>query len=336
MIPNQWYVILESKEVKPGKAVGVARLGEKLVLWRDAQGRLACLSDLCPHRGAALSAGKCLGSRVQCPFHGFEYDATGRCVLLPAIGRQAAPPKVMQARAYPVREAHGFIYLWWGQAPAAGDLPPLPFFDSIDETRYSQITFQDPWPTHYSRAIENQLDVVHLPFVHYNTIGRGNRTLVNGPFSRLTPMPGQSDLLEFWVHNDEDHGQQPLKPHEIPEPTRHALIQFRFPNLWQNWLGDDLRLLIAFVPVDHENTLMYIRTYQRFVTVPILRDLVNLVSAWGNFYIERQDRRVVITQRPKRSDLRIGEHPISGDDPIVKYRRRRRELIEAAEVASAR
>jgi phenylpropionate dioxygenase-like ring-hydroxylating dioxygenase large terminal subunit len=338
MIPNQWYVILESKEVKPGKLVGVRRMGEKLVLWRDAQGQVACLSDRCPHRGAALSAGRvaCQGSQVQCPFHGFEFDAAGRCQLIPAIGRKAGPPKVMQARAYPVREAHGFIYLWWGEAPAPAVLPPLPFFDTLDEARYSQITFRDPWATHYSRAIENQLDVVHLPFVHYNTIGRGNRTLVNGPLTRITPMPGHSDLLELWVYNDLDHDQQPLKPHEIPEPVRHPFLQFRFPNLWQNWISDDMRLVVAFVPVDDENMLMYLRVYQRFVTAPILRNLVNLANAWFSLIIERQDRRVVITQQPKRSDLRIGEHPISGDDPIIKYRRRRRELIEAAESASAR
>ena len=55
MIPNQWYVILESKEVKPGKPIGVLRMDERLVLWRDTQGRLACSRDLCPHRGAAES-----------------------------------------------------------------------------------------------------------------------------------------------------------------------------------------------------------------------------------------------------------------------------------------
>jgi len=224
MIPNQWYVILESKEVKPGKPVGVLRMGERLVLWRDEQGRLACLRDLCPHRGAALSAGKCLGGQVQCPFHGFEYDASGRCVVVPANGRKAAPPKVMQARAYPVREAHGFVYLWWGEARVDAQLPPLPFFDTIDEPRYAQFTFRDPWPTHYSRATENQLDVVHLPFVHYNTIGRGNQTLVHGPFNCLTVASDCCDLLELWYLNEVDHGQRLLRPNEISRPDRHPLI----------------------------------------------------------------------------------------------------------------
>ena len=78
MIPNLWYAILESSQVKPGQPVGVTRMGEKLVLWRDEKGQVTCMSDLCPHRGVALSIGKLVGECVECPFHGFQYDASGR------------------------------------------------------------------------------------------------------------------------------------------------------------------------------------------------------------------------------------------------------------------
>ena len=213
MIPNQWYAILESNEVKPGKPVGVTRMGEKLVLWRDERDQVTCMADLCPHRGVALSIGKLIGDCVECPFHGFQYDTSGRCTLIPANGKNATPPKAFQVnRVYPTREAYGFIYIWWGEPK--DDLPPLPWFDSIDDS-FSYSTLRDPWATHYSRAIENQLDVVHLPFVHHNTIGRGNRTLVNGPLSRL-----QGDLLELWVYNVLDKGQTPLRASELPEPQR--------------------------------------------------------------------------------------------------------------------
>jgi len=124
MIPNQWYVILESNEVKRGKPVGVTRLSEKLVAWRDARGQVTVMRDLCPHRGVALSAGKLIGDCIECPFHGFRYDTTGACKLVPANGRTAAPPKALRAHAYSTREAHGFICIWWGEPK--NDLPPLP------------------------------------------------------------------------------------------------------------------------------------------------------------------------------------------------------------------
>jgi phenylpropionate dioxygenase-like ring-hydroxylating dioxygenase large terminal subunit len=329
MIPNQWYAILESSEVKRGQVVGVTRMGEKLVVWRDTHGTVTCMADVCPHRGVALSVGKLVGDCVQCPFHGFEYDVSGRCTLIPANGRNATPPKTFQVRpVYPAREAHGLIYIWWGEPKP--DLPPLPFFDSIDEAAFSQMTFRDHWATHYSRAIENQLDVVHLPFVHSNTIGRGNRTIVNGPIGRLERAANGSEYVNVWVYNEVDMGQPPRRASELPEPTRHPFVQFLFPNLWHNWISDAMRIVIAFVPVDAENTLMYIRNYQKMVRMPVVEKVFDLLGIWGSFVIERQDRRVVITQQPKRSDLKIGEKLIQGDGPIIEYRRRRRELIESA------
>ena len=81
MIPNQWYAILDSKEVRSGKPVGVTRMGEKLVAWRDSKGQVTVMRDLCPHRGVALSAGELQGRlhhvpvprlrvRHQRPLHG--------------------------------------------------------------------------------------------------------------------------------------------------------------------------------------------------------------------------------------------------------------------------
>ena len=77
MIPNQWYVILESNEVKPGKPIGSTRFGEPIVAWRDAHGTVSVMRDLCPHRGVALSAGDIRGDCIECPFHGFQFDTRG-------------------------------------------------------------------------------------------------------------------------------------------------------------------------------------------------------------------------------------------------------------------
>jgi phenylpropionate dioxygenase-like ring-hydroxylating dioxygenase large terminal subunit len=324
MIRNQWYAILESKEIRPGKLVGVTRMGEKLVLWRDQSGKLACLADQCPHRGVALSKGKLAGNQIQCPFHGFEYDTNGRCMLIPANGRYASVPLAFQVPAYPVQEERGFIWIWWGDQST--DLPRIAFFDSIP-AGMSYSTIKDHWRTHYSRAIENQLDVVHLPFVHHNTIGRGNRALVDGPLYRWDCDLTECDLLNLWVYNRVDDGSTPLKPGRIPDPHRNPMLQFRYPNLWQNWIGDKLRIVVAFAPIDNENTMMYLRFYQDIVRLPILKHVMEGVGSLGNLIIERQDKRVVETQMPKRSDLRMGEKLIQGDGPIIAYRRRREELI---------
>ena len=325
MIPNQWYAILESGEVKKGKPIGITRMGEKLVAWRNSQGELAVMLDKCPHRGVAFSVGKLIGDCIQCPFHGFEYDTSGKCTLVPAIGSNTQPPKALFVRSYPVREAHGFVYIWWGEPRET--YPPLPWFESIGEDMI-YTTLRDHWASHYARAIENQLDVVHLPFIHKTTIGRGNKTLVNGPIVKEENQWPGDHLINLWVYNELDNGQKPKKPSELPEPERRPSLQFRFGNVWQNWIADSLRVVLAFAPIDDENTMMYLRYYHT-VRFPVLRQLTGWIGSLANLVIERQDRRVVITQRPHRPDLGIGEILIQGDSPVVLYRKIRKSLIEA-------
>ena len=322
MIRNQWYAVLDSNEVKPGQLIGVTRMGERLVFWRDSAGRLSCLRDQCVHRGAALSAGKVRNDHIACPFHGLEYDVSGRCVVIPANGRNAPAPEQFRVAGYPTQEAHGFIYLWWGEARA--DLPAVPFFEDIDDA-FSYGTAHDPWATHYSRAIENQLDPVHVPFVHYNTIGRGNRTVVDGPTATLT-----GDTLVLGIHNHVDDGSRALTAEELAARPGLFKLEFRFPNLWQNHIAEALRIVVAFVPVDETHCLLYLRYYQKFMRLPGLRGLVNALGVAGSLVVAHQDRRVVETQRPPRSELKMGEKLFPGDRPIVAYRRRRQELLDAA------
>jgi len=325
MIPNQWYGILESNEVKKGKPIGLTRMGEKMVAWRDHSGQVTVMSDLCPHRGVALSAGKLVGGCIQCPFHGFEYDASGDCRFIPANGKNSQPPKAMHVKTYPTREAHDIIFIWWGEPRAEEEYPSLPWFKNIgDDMLYS--TIRNQWANHYARAIENQLDVVHLPFVHHNTIGRGNNTLVNGPVTKEIEVAPDSYRLDLWVYNQHDQGQKAIKSSEMPEPTHRPLIQFHFPNLWQNWLSNDFLVFLIFAPIDDENTMMYLRLYHK-VHFPIARQLTEWLGSIGNLYILNQDKRVVVTQRPHRPDLDTGEILIPGDLPIALYRKRRHALI---------
>lgn len=327
MIRNQWYVLLESNEVKK-RPIGVTRMGEKMVFWRNAAGAVHCAVDKCPHRGVQLSLGQVLDDHLQCPFHGFEYDASGKCVHVPANGRGGVVPATLRLRTYPTHEAHGYIWVWWGADPPADLQPPL-FFDNIDAS-FLHASAHDPWQAHYSRVIENQLDVVHLPFIHANSIGRGNRTVVDGP---KVVWQGEK-MLYTYVFNRVDDGTPPRKPSDLAdEPARSVHLELILPNLWQNYISSEVRIVAAFVPVDAEHTLLYLRFYQRFMKLPLLGRLVTLLSIPMNLYIAHQDRRVVVTHQPQPSGLKIGEALIQGDLPIIEYRRKRSELQGQAEKA---
>ena len=325
MIPKQWYVVMDSTQVKD-RPVGVVRMGEKLVFWRDSSGKVSCLRDKCVHRGVQLSKGKVIKDHIRCPFHGLEYDSSGKVTVIPANGRNTPVPDRFQVLSYPTYEAHSFIWIWWGDNPP-GDLQPPRFFTDIDDS-LSYGRAYDHWNAHYSRVIENQLDAAHLPFVHYNTIGRGHRTIVDGPFFQWL----DGDMFYVFVHNRVEDGTPPLKPEQMPtpDPVKDFKLEFIFPNLWQNYIDEKVRVMVAFVPVDQENTILYLRFYQGFMRVPVLRDLIARLSTPFNFIITHQDRRVVVTQQPKASALQIGEQLFQADRPIIEYRRRRQELMEKA------
>jgi len=320
MIYNQWYVILESKELKKLKPLRVIRFNQKLSLWRDEEGNVCCIADKCCHRGVSLSCGRIINGKLECPFHGFIYDKSGIVTMIPANGKNSPVPETMNVKSYKTFEDAGLIWIWWGdEGKINGD--PF-FFKELKEFSYS--SFKDNWNVHYSRAIENQLDVVHLPFVHKTTIGRGNKTLVNGPV-----VIREKELITFYVNNIKDDGKTtPLKPAEIKEYKNFFYLQFHYPNIWQNFISDKIRAFAAFVPVDEDNTIIYIRYYQKLIKIPLLKQLINYTGKIASVVILRQDKRVVITQLPKKSSLKIGEHLIMGDIPIVEYRKHRQELID--------
>jgi phenylpropionate dioxygenase-like ring-hydroxylating dioxygenase large terminal subunit len=321
MIYNQWYVILESKELKKRKPLKIKRFSEYLALWRDENNSACCIADKCCHRGVSLSCGRIIHGKLECPFHGFIYDKSGKVQEIPANGKSNPAPESMKVRAYKTFEAYGFIWLWWGDDEK---ITPEPFFfEELEHFSYS--TFRDHWNVHYSRAIENQLDVVHLPFVHKTTIGRGNKTLVNGPV-----VIREGELITFYVNNVKDDGKTvPLKPDEIVNYKSFFHLQFHYPNIWQNYISDKIRAFAAFVPVDEENTVIYIRYYQDLIKISVLREFFNYIGKISSIIILRQDKRVVITQLPKKSVLKSDERLIVGDKPIIEYRKHRQELIEA-------
>ncbi|MDC7242900.1 MAG: aromatic ring-hydroxylating dioxygenase subunit alpha, partial [Sphaerochaetaceae bacterium] len=266
MIRNQWYAILDSKEIPKKGIIGTKRFGEKLALWRDGD-EIACIFDRCCHRGASISKGKIVNGHAQCPFHGFEYDKNGKVTLIPANGKKKEVPDRYKVNAYIAKEKYGFIWIFWGDKKE--NLPNIPFFEDLKSGfYYSQI--KDHWPVHYTRCIENQMDVVHIPFVHHNTIGRGKKTVVYGP-----KIKWEGNKLTWFVKNLVDDGKVEAKgPNEMGDEEDLFSLQIIMPNIWHNIIAKKVRVFAAFAPIDEENTLIYLRFYQAFIPIWGLRHIV--------------------------------------------------------------
>jgi vanillate O-demethylase monooxygenase subunit len=165
-LANRWYAAALSREI--GLAPFARKIcGRDLVLFRTESGRLAALEDRCAHRHAPLSLGAVKGEVIECGYHGLRYDAGGVCVHIP--GQSAIPPRA-RVEAFPVREAHGWVWVWLGDAARAdpGLVPHWPWFQHPD-WRAFQLYF------HVRAAaqlfVDNLLDLSHVAFTHHKSIG---------------------------------------------------------------------------------------------------------------------------------------------------------------------
>lgn len=324
MIKNQWYAILDSREVVGNKVTMVERLGYKLALWRDVKSDVHCIYDVCCHRGASLSLGKIVDNHLECPFHGFLYNGSGEVTLIPANGKAAKVPDEFKVNSYIVKEKAGLIFMWYGDSEKVST--NIDFFNELEDG-FGYSTLKDVWDVHYSRAIENQLDAVHVPFVHKTTIGAGGKTIINGPVVIRV-----DKLLRMYVDTAKDDGYTVNKTQDQIENYEDLFqLQFLYPNLWQNIISKKVRVFAAFAPINDEKTMIYIRFYQKITTIPLLNSFILLLGKIFSKIILNQDKRVVISQVPKKSQLYMQEKLIHGDIPIIEYRKYREELKNTIE-----
>ncbi len=126
---NLWYFALPGRALKPGRMTSQLMLGEPVLLGRDRDGRPFGLRDLCPHRGVPLSYGRFDGREIECCYHGWRFDAGGRCTTIPSLVEgQALELERIRVRSYPAREVQGGIWLFMGDGkaePAEGP-PEIP------------------------------------------------------------------------------------------------------------------------------------------------------------------------------------------------------------------
>lgn len=159
-----WYPVLASWEVQSAP-VGITRLGEQIVVWRNKDGQVQALEDRCPHRGARLSMGWNLGDRIACWYHGVEVAGNGEVKDVPAVDRC---PLVGQqcVRSYSVQEAHGAIFLWFG---VTADQQPdeLSFPEELaNSDKFSHFLCTAAWKCNYQYALENVMDPMHGTYLH--------------------------------------------------------------------------------------------------------------------------------------------------------------------------
>jgi phenylpropionate dioxygenase-like ring-hydroxylating dioxygenase large terminal subunit len=138
-----------------------------LVVWRAPDGTIAAAVDRCPHREAPLSAGVVDRLGLQCPYHGWTFDACGRGVLVPSAGAGAAIPPRAVLSSVAVTERYGLVWVCLDE-PAA----PIPAIPEDDDPAFRRIgQAVEDWATSATRMVDNFLDIAHFPYVHRESFG---------------------------------------------------------------------------------------------------------------------------------------------------------------------
>jgi len=160
---NYWYPVLPSWAVH-GAPVGITRLSQNIVVWRDRDGGVHALEDRCPHRGARLALGWNLGDRIACWYHGVQVDGGGTVVDVPAV--TDCPMKGQQkVRSYPATERQGAIFLYFGDE-AHSEPCDLELPEQLSSEKYSSLLCTAHWRCNYRYAIDNVMDPMHGAYLH--------------------------------------------------------------------------------------------------------------------------------------------------------------------------
>lgn len=160
-----WVPALLSEEVAEpdGKPVRVRVLGEKLVAFRDTEGRVGVLDELCPHRRASLVYGRNEDCGLRCLYHGWKMDVDGKVLEMASEPPESPLKDKVRHKAYPVREWGGFVWIWMGAAEEMPAFEPPPFAPSED-TRVSILKVRVP--ANWAQITEGQIDSAHSSSLH--------------------------------------------------------------------------------------------------------------------------------------------------------------------------
>jgi phenylpropionate dioxygenase-like ring-hydroxylating dioxygenase large terminal subunit len=333
-----WYPLC-ADEALTDKPLAVQLLGQALVLWRGAESRPVLQQDRCPHRGARLSLGHVqihtqihaqVHAQIQpdaqpqaqqhtlaCPYHGWRFNAEGRCVHIPALPG-FEPPASHRVSTFPVALAHGLI---WGCVDTAAGTPantpastPEGAPPALPTLPPRHLLF-GPFDVAVSapRVVENFLDTAHFGFVHDGWLGTASHAEVPAyPVSHTAdgrPVVAHYPAWQPRATASAAQGGWVSYRYEVLGPTS-ALLS-KQPD--DGSPGDSFTLWCC--PTDDEHCRVWMGQYTADTTTSD-EDLRTFQLA-----IFAQDTPVLESQQPKRLPLSGGELHCAADRLSVAYRR---------------
>lgn len=308
ILMREWLPAAYSTDVKDAP-FGAMLMGERIVLFRTSAG-IHAWKDLCIHRGAALSLGKVADDTLVCPYHGWRYDGTGGCVLIPQQDPNRAITKQARAVTYEAVEAGGLIWV----RLEAGSRPAPPSFAEYEDESF-HIAYCETYQLNASvpRVVENFLDVGHLAFLHEGYLGDSAYPEISEYTVTVSEEGIRSDEIDVY-QPDPDGTGRPVTARYIYEVLRPTTARLKKTD---PETGNTFSILFAVMPVQPTVSKVFVvigRNYAFDVPDKQFTDFQTIILS--------QDTVVLESQRPELLPLDLqAELHLKCDRLSIAYRR---------------
>jgi 5,5'-dehydrodivanillate O-demethylase len=249
LLRRYWHPIAPAVELtdeKPKKKIRV--LGEDLVLYRDRNGGYGLVGEHCSHRGVSLYYGFVEDDGIRCPYHGWKYDAAGKCLEQPFENPESGFREKIRHPAYPVEKLGGMLFAYLGPPEKRPLLPKWDLF--VRQDGIKKIDVCEVLSCNWLQAMENSVDPTHTYYLHSHTLKlKGSKDYVPFHYQQLSKIEFELVVQPNWAGIQKRRIFTEGETAEAP----HPLI---FPNI----LFVPVRSGYAMhfrTPIDDENTQVF-------------------------------------------------------------------------------
>ncbi len=303
---DYWLPVAFSEEVGD-KPLPVRLLDERLAICRLGD-EVAAFYDLCIHRGTPISLGRIENGEVVCAYHGWSYNAEGRCTRIPSVPPAHPIPKKACLTRYRAQERYGLVWVFMGEGEPRA---PIPAFPPLEDPSF-HVIFRDKrhWDCSAARAIENFFDFGHFAWVHDGILGTRDQ-----PIPPEVTLERDGEYIRFQAH------ERPNSTHTIPHERRYIVSRpFSIYQRKEELDGKTEALIFVCQPVSAGECFRFMFVARNYEGGPYAGKEKNFAL---QDLLAEQDRLIVENQRPEELPLDLAEElHIKGPDALaLAYRR---------------
>ena len=326
-----WYAICPSKELEKNKIYYFSLFDEPLLMYRDENAKVRCIKNICPHRGASFFGGSISNGEITCPYHGAKFSSEGSCQNLDRItcshivdNNYDNYAKRIHLSQYKALEIDDYIFVYFSKKPETNlndlneDESPITIYELINngfpEEEYASEEVLVDFKCDWSRIIENHLDILHIFWVHGDTIPDKdvNKNVLVSFNQKININPEFIESIYFYKNN----------------PTKEFIrIKYIPPGRVLIYKGDPASSrylqVLDHIPLGNNKARVIVRHYRKFLKNKLLNNLLLFRENQKKIFYKIFDEDYMIlktqTYNHKLGLINKDEIKLLGEDRIINY-----------------